>query len=400
MATVTTHATPSKAAIYNDPRYRALFYQAVLLVVVLGAGWYLYSNLVGNMEQRGIPTGFDVLDRPAGFGIIFKLVPYSDSTSTYWRVYVVGLLNTVFVSFIGIILATMLGFAVGVARLSTNWIIARLATIFVETFRNIPLLLQIFFWYKVVLEPLPGPREAISMFGSIFISNRGIQLPTATPLFGTYVVLALFAFGILTTIAVARWARIRQAATGQQFPVAGVGAFLIFGFPVLLFVLWSVFSGVPLDFDLPKQEGFGFVGGTSIPPEFFALLIALTIYTASYIAEIVRAGILAVSHGQTEAAFALGLKPKATQKLIIVPQALRVIIPPLTNQYLNLTKNSSLAVAIAYPDLTGAFLGTAGNQTGAHVQFVAIAMATYLSFSLLTSAIMNWYNSSKALVER
>jgi general L-amino acid transport system permease protein len=400
MATVPTTGTPAKAAIYNDPRYRALFYQATLLVLIVLVGWYLVDNTLTNMAKRGIATDFDKLSDPAGFGIIFKLIPYSDGSSSYWRVYLVGVLNTIFVSLIGIVLATMLGFVVGIARLSPNWVVSRLAGAYVEIFRNIPLLLQIFFVYKVVLEPLPGPREAISLFGSIFVSNRGVQLPTAELQTGAIVTIVLFLAGIAATVLVARWARRRQEATGEQYPVARAGLLLILVMPAAAFALWSLLLGLPLVFDVPKMEGFGFEGGTGIPPEFFALLIALVIYTASYIAEIVRAGILAISHGQTEAAYALGLRPKPTLKLIIVPQAMRVIIPPLTNQYLNLTKNSSLAVAIAYPELTAVFMGTALNQTGIAVQLVLITMATYLMFSLLTSAIMNVYNARKALVER
>lgn len=400
MAIVTTPGAPTKAAIYNDPRYRALFYQAALLVLIVLVGWYLVDNTLTNMAKRGIATDFDKLSDPAGFGIIFKLVPYFDTSSSYWRVYVVGVLNTIFVSFIGIVLATMLGFVIGVARLSPNWIVSRLAGVYVEIFRNIPLLLQIFFVYKVILEPLPGPRQALSLFGSIFVSNRGVQIPTAELQTGAVVTVVLFLVGIVATFLVAHWARKRQEATGEQFPVFQTGLLLIVAMPVGALVVWSLILGVPLVFDVPKLEGFGFEGGTSLPPEFFALLIALTIYTASYIAEVVRAGILAVSHGQTEAAYALGFRPRLTLKLIVVPQALRVIIPPLTNQYLNLTKNSSLAVAIAYPELTAVFMGTALNQTGIAVQLVLITMATYLMFSLLTSLIMNIYNARKALVER
>ena len=400
MAAVPSSRAPAKAAIYNDPRYRALFYQAVLVVTLVLVGWYLIDTTLDNMQKRGIATNFDKLDDPAGFGIIFTLIEYSDTRSSYWRVYLVGLLNTVFVSFIGIVLATMLGFVIGVARLSKNWIVARLAGAYVEIFRNVPLLLLIFFVYKVVLEPLPGPRQAIALFDAIFISNRGVQFPTASLQLGAIISVILILIGIVATFAISRWAHKRQEETGEQFAVFRVGVALIVGVPLAVFVLWSLIMGVPLTFDVPKLEGFNFTGGTSLPPEFFAMLFALSIYTASYIAEIVRAGILAVSHGQTEAAYALGLRPKPTLNLVIVPQAMRVIIPPLTNQYLNLTKNSSLAIAIAYPELTAVFMGTALNQAGIAVQMVLIAMATYLMFSLLTSLIMNIYNARTALVER
>ena len=294
----------------------------------------------------------------------------------------------------------MLGFLLGVARLSRNWLIAKLATVYVETFRNIPLLLQILFWYHAVLKPLPSPRGSLAISDAFFLNNRGLYVPSPIPAASFWIVLLVLAAGIVATVWIARWAKARQAATGEQFPVFRYGVGLIVGAPIVVFVLISLVAEVPLTFDLPKLTGFNFTGGVVVIPEFIAMLIALSVYTAAFIAEIVRAGIQSVSHGQTEASYALGLRPGPTLNLVIIPQALRVIIPPLTSQYLNLTKNSSLAVAIAYPDLTAVFAGTVLNQTGQAVEIIGITMAVYLSISLLTSAYMNWYNARKALVER
>jgi general L-amino acid transport system permease protein len=294
----------------------------------------------------------------------------------------------------------MLGFVIGVARLSSNWLISTLATVYIEIFRNIPLLLQIFFWYHAVLKPLPGPRQSINLFDIIFVNNRGLYLPNPEFTGRFLPVLVVFIAGVIATIMLSRWSKRRQEASGQTFPVAQWGAFLLFGLPVLVYILISFVLGAPIEFGIAKLTGFNFEGGMVVIPEFVAMLIALAVYTAAFIAEAVRSGIQAVSHGQTEAAYALGIRPSPTMKLIIIPQALRVIIPQLTNQYLNLTKNSSLAVFIAYPDLVAVFMGTTLNQTGQAVEIVAMTMAIYLTLSLLTSAIMNWYNARISLVER
>jgi general L-amino acid transport system permease protein len=380
---------------YRDPRIRALIFQALALVAVIWVGWYLASNTIENMARQGTATGFGFLENTAGFSIIQKLIPYSE-TSSYGIALIVSLLNTILIAFVGVLLATMLGFVIGVARLSNNWLIRKLATIYIETFRNIPLLLQIFFWYHAVLKPLPGPRDSITVFGSFFINSRGVFLPALKSAWGSLSIVLLAVVGFVITMLISRWAKARQARTGEQFPVFIVGLGLIVGAPLVLFLILSFTVG----YEVPRFERFDFVGGIEIIPEFIALLLALGIYTASFIAEIVRAGIQSVSHGQTEAAHALGVRPGPTLKLVIIPQAMRVIIPPLTSQYLNLTKNSSLATAIAYPDLTAVFAGTVLNQTGQAVEIIAITMAVYLTISLLTSAYMNWYNARKALVER
>jgi general L-amino acid transport system permease protein len=386
---------PSKPPLWNDPKARALVFQAIALGAVILCFYYIFQNTLGNMERRGITTGFGFLNNEAGFGILMSLIPYDESNS-YGRTFFVGLLNTLLVSVIGILLATVLGFVMGVARLSSNWIIARLATIYVETLRNVPLLLQIFFWYVVVLGPLPRPRGGISIGEGAFLSNRGLTLPSPVFEAGSNLILIALIAGLVATYLYRRWAHKRQAATGQQSPVFLVSLGLIIGLPLIAYFA----AGMPISWDIPKLAGFNYRGGVTIIPEFIALLWALTTYTAAFIAEIVRAGILAVSHGQTEAAHALGIRNGPTLRLVVIPQALRVIIPPLTSQYLNLTKNSSLATAIGYPDLVGVFMGTTLNQTAQAVEIVAMTMAVYLTISLTISLIMNIYNRRIALTER
>jgi general L-amino acid transport system permease protein len=395
----TIGAEPPRAAWIRDPRIRSLIYQAIALVVVILVGWYLVDNTIANMRRREIASGFGFLNDPAGFDIIQTLVPYT-AQSTYGTAFIVGLLNTILVAAIGIFFATVVGFIIGVARLSSNWLIAKMAAAYVETFRNIPLLLQIFFWYHAVLKPLPRPRQSLSLFGIIYLNNRGLYLPSPQPSAGFYIVLLLMAVGIAITYWLHKHEQQRQELTGERRPVAAKGLMLIVGIPLVVFLLITALSGSPLTFGLPSLQGFNFGGGIEILPELFSLSIALSVYTAAFIAENVRSGIQAVSHGQTEAAYALGFRPNLTMRLIIIPQALRVIIPPMTSQYLNLTKNSSLAVAIAYPDLVSVFMGTTLNQTGQAVEIVAITMGVYLLISLLTAAAMNWYNARVALVER
>jgi general L-amino acid transport system permease protein len=388
-------AVPAKPPVWNDPRYRALFFQALVLLGVVGFGAYLVQNTLTNLETRGIASGFDFLERTAGFSIGETLIPYSEEHS-YGRAFLVGLLNTFLVAATGVILATVIGFAVGIARLSSNWLLSKLAGVYIEVLRNIPILLQIFFWYFAVLRIVPSPRESLSAFDSFFLNKRGLYTPA--PVFepGFWLISTALLFAILAVIFLARWAHRRQELTGQQFPIFYSSLGLIVGLPFLT----AIGTGFPLGWEYAELKGFNFQGGMVLTPEFLALVVALSTYTASYIAEIVRAGIMAVSHGQTEAAGALGLRPGPTLRLIIVPQALRVIIPPLTSQYLNLTKNSSLAAAIAYPDLVLVFAGTTLMQTGQAVEIIAITMAVYLFLSLVISAFMNWYNKKMALVER
>jgi general L-amino acid transport system permease protein len=386
---------PARAAFYNDPRLRGLFYQVVLFAVVLWLGYEFVINARDNLRAARIATGFGFLDNTAGFSINQTLIEFTESDS-YARVFVVGLLNTLLVAAIGIVLATILGFVIGISRLSSNWLLQRLAGAYVEVIRNLPLLFQILFWYLAVLGALPGPRQSISVFGEAFINNRGLFIPRPLLDDGFGVVVAAFVVAIVASFAVRLWARRRQEATGQQFPVVWTTLVLVVGLTLLALVA----TGFPISFEKPALRGFNFVGGVRVIPEFVALLIALVTYTAAFIAEIVRAGILAVSHGQTEAAYSLGLRPGPTLRLVVVPQALRVIIPPLTSQYLNLTKNSSLAVSIGYPDLFAVFAGTTLNQTGQAIEIIAITMAVYLLISLVTSLLMNWYNARVRLVER
>lgn len=379
----------------SNPRVRAIIFQALVLGAVFALLGYIFHNTVSNLEQRGISTGFGFLDREAGFGIIQSLIPYTPS-STYGRTFLVGLVNTLLVSVMGIVLATLVGVVVGIGRLSKNWLIARLAGIYIETFRNIPLLLQVLFWYFAVLQALPAPRQSLSIGEWAFLNIRGVYLPGPVPGTGFgYVVLSLLV-AIVLVVWLARWAHRRQLRTGQPFHTVYVSLALLVGLPALSFVL----LGMPLTWSLPSLHGFNFTGGITMIPELTALLLALTIYTASSIAEIVRSGILAVSHGQTEAARSLGLNPGNTTRLVVLPQALRVIIPPLTSQYLNLVKNSSLATAIGYPDLVNVFAGTTLNQTGQAVVIIGMTMAVYLTLSLLISLFMNWYNQRVALIER
>jgi len=380
---------------WNDPKVRSIFFQAVLLIAVVSFGMYIFGNTAANLEKQGIATGFRFMGTTAGFGIITHLIDYTEASS-YGRAFAVGLLNTMLVAFTGIIAATIIGVFIGIARLSHNWLISRLAMVYIELFRNIPLLLQIFFWYFAVLRALPAPKNSVNFADSFFINNRGIYLPSSIFEDGFSLVIAAFIIAVIAVVFVARWAHKRQEATGQQFHTFYVSIGLLIGLPLLALIV----TGFPLSWEIPALKGFNFKGGTVIIPEFVALWVSLSVYTASFIAEIVRAGIQAVSHGQTEAANALGLKAGPTLRLVILPQALRVIIPPLSSQYLNLTKNSSLATAIAYPELVSVFTGTVLNQTGQAVEIISITMAVYLSISLGISAFMNWYNARMALVER
>lgn len=385
----------SRVAPWNNPKLRALFFQIVVLLAVVAFGAFIVHNTLLNLDKRGIKTGFEFLHNEAGFGILQTLIPYSESSPfimTFW----VGLLNTLLVSFLGIVFATLLGFLMGIARLSKNWLVAKLATVYIETFRNIPLLLQIFFWYFAVLQALPAPRQSISLGEAIFLNVRGLYLPKPVLESGFIGVWIALGLGLTASIIIARWARRRQQVTGQIFPVYRTGLALTLGLPFVVY--WLI--GAPMGWDIPHLQGFNFKGGITIIPELAALVTALTIYTGAFIAEVVRAGILAVPHGQTEAAHALGLNHGQTLRQVVIPQAMRVIIPPLTSQYLNLTKNSSLATAIGYPDLVAVFAGTTLNQTGQAVEVITMTMAVYLVISLSISFLMNLYNRRMALVER
>jgi general L-amino acid transport system permease protein len=377
-----------------DAKLRGIASQLLVVLLIIWGVYEIVANTQANLTKLNQNFGFDFLGKAAGFDLSTSLIFYS-SNSTYGRALQVGFLNTVLVALIGIFLTTILGFVIGVMRLSKNWVVSRFATLYIEIVRNIPLLLQIFIWYALVLKPLPGPKQAINIADSVFISNRGIIMPQ--PFFGdgTMLAIILLVAALIGTWVFRRWARKRQEETGQAMPAWLISVPIIILAPILGLVL----AGWPVTWSVPELAGFNFRGGMTLVPEFIALLLALSIYTAAFIAENVRSGILAVSHGQTEAAHALGLDNSKTLRLVVIPQAMRVIIPPMASQYLNLTKNSSLAVAIGFPDLmyTG---GTVNNQSGKAIEVFSILLVVYLTTSLLTSLFMNWFNSRMKLVER
>ncbi|MDR0253821.1 MAG: amino acid ABC transporter permease [Brucellaceae bacterium] len=392
--TVTVNRHEARVSMLNNPKIRGLFYQAVVFISVFALVYWIIGNTAANLQRLNIASGFDFLKSRAGFDVSQTLISY-DADSNYARAFLVGLLNTLYVAVLGIITASIIGFLVGIGRLSTNWLIAKICTIYVETFRNIPPLLVIFFWYFGVLSVLPEVRGSYALpFGS-YLNKRGFFFPSAIWGEQAWLVLAAFIIGLIAAFVFYRWAKKRQAQTGQTFRLWRIILALVLGLPVAAFFL----TGMPVSFDMPKLGSFNLTGGTQIKPEFLALYLALSFYTASFIAETVRGGIKGVNKGQHEAAAALGLRRPQAMRLIVVPQAMRIIIPPLSSQYLNLTKNSSLAIAIGYPDLM-AVGGTVLNQTGQAVEVVAIWMVVYLGLSLITSLLMNWFNAKMALVER
>lgn len=395
------------------PEVRQFIWQALLLIGLIALFWMVISNTRANLAKQNIASGLGFWDRTAGFDISQSLIEYSN-TSSYGRAFWVGLWNTVIISVIGIFFATILGFVMGIARLSSNWLIARLATIYVEIVRNIPLLLQLFVWYFAVLKNLPdvfkrdaagnfvttadGKRvgDSIELWGGLLLNNRGLYMPRFEWLAGSAPVFITLALGILASIALALFNRRRQRLTGQRLPVFLISLALIVLAPIAMFFV----LGSPASLEHPTLSRFNLTGGWVVLPEFMALLVGLVFYTGGFIAEIVRSGIAGVPKGQKEAARAIGLNGGQVLRLVVLPQAMRIIIPPLTSQFLNLTKNSSLAVAIAYPDLVNVFAGTVLNQTGQAVEVILITMAVYLTLSLLTSAFMNWFNAKMKLVER
>ncbi len=371
---------------------RSLFYQAGLLAAAGLVLWFLVFNTSRNLESLKIASGFGFLSREAGFEIGETTFISFSAADSYLRAFWVGLANTFRVALIGVAVATVLGTLIGLARLSSNWLVAKLAAAYVEVMRNIPLLVQLFFWYAIISENLPGPRDALNPLPGVFLSNRGIAVPVPVEHPAYWWTIGALLLGITGALGVSAWARRRQAATGAQFASGWVGLGLILGLPLAVFVA----AGMPLQWNRPALAGFNFAGGAMLSPEFAALLAGLTIYTAAFIAEIVRAGVLAVDQGQFEAADSLGLPRRRAMQLIILPQALRVIVPPMTSQYLNLTKNSSLAVAIGYPDLVS-IANTTMNQTGQAIEGIAMIMLVYLTISLTISTFMNWYNARIAL---
>ncbi len=366
---------------------QGFFYQIITLGLVALGIYYIVTNTARNMLERGLASGFHFLGVESQFDIGMTLIEYSP-TSTYFDSFIVGLLNTLLVAGIGILFATIIGFTVGIMRLSSNWLIAKIAEAYVEILRNIPLLLQIFFWYFAVLRALPKPKQSLELYDSFFLNNRGLFIPDTVFGEGSSIIFYLLWITIIISIGIFIWAKRRQNRTGERFPAFYVSTALILG----TFFISLAATGFPVSFEYPELKGFNFKGGVKLIPELVALTFALAMYTASFIAEVVRGGIMAVSKGQTEAAKSVGLKQNLILRLIIIPQALRVIVPPLTNQYLNLTKNSSLAAAIAYPDLVLVFAGTALMQTGQAIEIIGMVMGVYLFLSLFTSLIMNLFN--------
>ncbi len=383
----------SRAA--NDPRIRAVFIQTLVFGVIFFVLTSAVLNTAQNLKKAGIASGFGFLGHVSGFDIGQSLIEYSRS-STYARVFVVGLLNTLLVSSVSIVLSTLIGFFLGVLRLSQNWLLGRMALVYVEIVRNVPLLLQLFFWYIAILNPLPSPREAINLLGTAFLCNRGLIIPRPILEEGSGWVILATVIALAMVAALKIWAARRQRLTGRRTPVLLLSLVLLTGLPLVA----AVTTGYPIRWEIPSLKGFNFSGGITLQPEFTALILALTLYTAGFIAENVRAGIQAVPMGQVEAARSLGFRQGTILRLVVIPQAMRVIIPPLTSQHLTLVKNSSLAVVIGYPDLMAVFAGTALNQTGQAVEIIAITMLVYLGISLAISAVMNVYDKKMAIRER
>jgi general L-amino acid transport system permease protein len=375
-----------RRALGGKAGWNGLAAQLGFAAILAWIAYEIVANARTNLETQHIASGFGFLNYNAGFDVNQSLIAYNNS-DTYWRVFFVGLLNTLVVSVIGIFFATLIGFIVALCRLSPNWLLSRIGGIYVETIRNLPLLFQILFWYLAVLAALPAPRQSISIFSTFFLNNRGLIVPRPISEPGLEPFLGMFAVGLLGALALRRYARRVLFQRGQLIRTWPYVLTFVVGLPLIAMLIF----GRPLTFEVPQLKGFNFAGGARIIPEFVALTVALSTYTAAFIAEIVRAGILSVHKGQMEAGSSLGLSRGATLRLIVVPQAMRVIVPPLTNQFLNLTKNSSLAVAIGYPDLVSVFAGTAVSQTGQAIEIIAMTMGVYLLLSLTTSAIMSIY---------
>jgi len=385
----------SNVNFFSDEKFRSIFFQTLVIGLFALGIFFIVQTTAYNLEKRNIATGWRFLTDPAGFDISFSPFINFKSTDTHLDVYFVGVLNTLLVSFCGCIAATILGFLVGIIRLSSNWLLVRVAYIYVEFTRNVPLLLQIILWYSILIQ-LPRVKQSLEFLDTFFISNRGIYSPRPVFENGFSYVFIAFILALVSSFFLRRWAKKRQDETGKQFPVVTSAFSMIIFLPLLLFFI----LGSPLSFDYPALKGFNFKGGMVIRPEFIAMFLALTIYTAAFISETVRSGILSVTKGQREASASLGLKKSWIMRLIIIPQALRVIVPPLTSQYLNLTKNSSLGIAVGYADLVHGFGGISLNQTGQAIECMVIVMATYLTISLTISLFMNIYNRSIQFKEK
>ncbi len=379
----------------RNQKVRGILFQILTVIGLVAFLWYIGSNTMHNIEQRGIKTGFEFLDSTAGFGIDETPIAYTE-TDTHGRVFLVGLSNTLIIGFVGIIFSTILGLIIGVLRLSNNWLIRKMAATYIDIFRNIPILLQILFWYNVVLKSLPVPKKSLEFAGDIFLNNRGLYFPQPDLNSTTISILVSLGIAIISIIFLNRWANKKQENTGEDFPVFITGICMLIVFPILAYFI----GGANFNFDIPALKGFNYRGGKSISPEFLALTFSLVIYTATFIAEAVRSGIEAVSKGQKEAAASIGLTQFQALKLVILPQAIRIAIPPTINQYLNLIKNSSLATAIGYPEIVTLFSGTSLNQVGQAIEIIAMTMLVYLTISLVVSALLNWFNHKMKIKER
>lgn len=395
MAVDKSETAPPRSTIWDKPRYRSAIYQIMLVLAVGAFFFWVAGNTVGNLKRLGINTGFDFLGSEAGFSILQALIHYS-AESSYFTAIVVAVINTLFLAAMAIVFATVLGFVIGLTRLSKNWLLSRMALSYVETFRNIPLLIQILFWYFAILQPLPGPRQSIVLFDRIFINNRGLILPSPVFESGGWLIAVAVLASVAAAIGVRKWARRRLMETGQTYPVFQVSLAILIGLPLAALAM----AGFPFHWDVPRLSGFNFTGGIKVIPELAAMLVALTIYHAAFVAEIVRGGILAVNKGQIEASHSLGLKIGQIYEYVLIPQALRVIVPPLANQYLNLVKSSALSAIIAYPDVMSVLGGSILTQTNQPIEAMVIVLGIYLTFSLLIAMFMNWYNRRVALVER
>lgn len=382
-------------ALLRNQKVRGFLFQLLTVIGLVAFLWYIGHNTLANIEQRGIQTGFGFLNGTAGFGIDQSPISYTEE-DTHGRVFIVGLLNTIIIAFAGIVLATLLGLLIGILRLSKNWLIAKLAKAYIDFFRNIPLLLQILFWYNVVLRAMPSPKQSFNFFDAIFINNRGLYFPLPDYNTTFFIMVASLVLALIGSIVLNIWANKRKEEKGEDFAVIpwALGMFVLF--PVLAYFI----GGANLNFSFPELRGFNFKGGKTLSPEFLALTFALTIYTATFIAEAVRSGIEAVSHGQKEAAVSMGLSHYQSLKFVIMPQAIRIAIPPIINQYLNLIKNSSLATAVGYPEIVTVFAGTSLNQVGQAVEIISMTMLVYLTISLLVSAFLNWFNHKMKIKER
>ena len=382
-------------ALLRDRKVRGILFQLLTVIGLVAFLWYIGTNTIHNIEQRGIKTGFGFLTGTSGFAINDSPIAYNE-TYTYWRVFLVGLLNTIIISVIVIFLSSILGLLIGVLRLSNNWLVAKLSSIYIDIFRNIPILLQILFWYNVVLATLPSPRKSIEMLGSIFINNRGIYIPKPALNSTTISIMVSIVLIFVGTFFLNKWSNKRHEKTGQEFPVLLTWIGLMIVVPILAYFM----GGANFNFSYPVLKGFNFTGGKTFYPEFLALTFALTIYTATFIAEAVRSGIEAVNKGQKEAAASIGLSGYQSLKLVVLPQAIRIAIPPTINQYLNIVKNSSLATAIGYPELVTVFAGTSLNQVGQAIEIISMTMLVYLVISLVVSALLNWINFKMKIKER